>query len=129
MLINEPGETGELEDVAAFTTPPAASVCSPSILLLNPSRVAAPMVRSDPRTRAPSERPRWSSLRRSGRKDSLRAWPRAVDAPPELKTFYAIAHHWPIARLYGSQDFLRPMGKLARDGSFERGASLLGRVF
>jgi hypothetical protein len=44
------------------------------------------------------------------------AWPKAVDAPPELKAFYAIAHHWPIARLYGSQDFLRPMGKLARDG-------------
>jgi hypothetical protein len=44
------------------------------------------------------------------------AWPKAVDAPPELKAFYAIAHHWPGARLYGSQDFLRPLSKLARDG-------------
>ena len=44
------------------------------------------------------------------------AWPKAVDAPPELKAFYAIAHYWPGARLYGSQDFLRPLGRLARDG-------------
>src|SRR5204862_6830735 len=36
------------------------------------------------------------------------AWPKAVDAPPELKAFYAIAHYWPGARLYGSQAFLRP---------------------
>jgi hypothetical protein len=43
-------------------------------------------------------------------------WPKAVEAPPELKAFYAIAHHWPAARLYGSQDFLRPLNKLARDG-------------
>lgn len=44
------------------------------------------------------------------------AWPKAVEAPPELKAFYAIAHYWPGARLYGSQDFLRPLGRLARDG-------------
>jgi hypothetical protein len=44
------------------------------------------------------------------------AWPDRVDAPPELKLFYAIAHHWPGAKLYGSQDFLRPLNKLARDG-------------
>jgi hypothetical protein len=44
------------------------------------------------------------------------AWPKAVDAPPELKAFYAIAHYWPGARLYGSQDFLRPVSRLARDG-------------
>ena len=43
-------------------------------------------------------------------------WPKAVDAPPELKAFYAIAHHWPAARLFGSQDFLRPLNKLARNG-------------
>lgn len=43
-------------------------------------------------------------------------WPKAVDAPPELKAFYAIAHHWPLAKLYGSRDFLRPLDKLARDG-------------
>ena len=43
-------------------------------------------------------------------------WPQAVDAPPELKAFYAIAHHWPAAKLYGSQDFLRPLARLARDG-------------
>ena len=43
-------------------------------------------------------------------------WPAAVDAPPELKAFYAIAHTWPGARLYGSQDFLRPLDNLARDG-------------
>jgi len=39
-----------------------------------------------------------------------------VEAPPELKTFYTIAHYWPGAKLYGSQDFLRPLNKLARDG-------------
>jgi hypothetical protein len=43
-------------------------------------------------------------------------WPKAVEAPAELKAFYAIAHHWPAARLYGSQDFLRPLNRLARDG-------------
>jgi hypothetical protein len=43
------------------------------------------------------------------------AWPKAVEAPPELKAFYAIAHYWPGARLYGSQDFLRPLSRLARD--------------
>jgi hypothetical protein len=43
-------------------------------------------------------------------------WPKAVAAPPELKAFYAIAHHWPGARLGGSQDFLRPLGQLARNG-------------
>jgi hypothetical protein len=43
-------------------------------------------------------------------------WPKAVVAPPELKAFYAIAHHWPGARLHGSQDFLRPLNKLGRDG-------------
>jgi hypothetical protein len=43
-------------------------------------------------------------------------WPKAVVAPPELKAFYTIAHHWPGARLHGSQDFLRPLNKLARDG-------------
>jgi len=43
-------------------------------------------------------------------------WPAAVEAPPELKTFYAIAGTWPGANLYGSQDFLRPLDRLARDG-------------
>jgi hypothetical protein len=43
-------------------------------------------------------------------------WPEEVEAPAELKAFYAIAHTWPSARLYGSQDFLRPLDKLARDG-------------
>jgi len=43
-------------------------------------------------------------------------WPAEVDAPPDLKVFYTIAHHWPGARLDGSQDFLRPLDKLARDG-------------
>ena len=44
------------------------------------------------------------------------AWPVEVAAPAELKAYYAIAHHWPGAKLYGSQDFLRPMDNLARDG-------------
>ena len=48
--------------------------------------------------------------------DSPFVWPAAVDAPAELKAFYAIAHAWPGARLYGSQDFLRPLDRLARDG-------------
>ena len=43
-------------------------------------------------------------------------WPGTIAAPPELRAFYAIAHHWPAARLYGSHDFLRPLDKLARDG-------------
>ena len=43
-------------------------------------------------------------------------WPKSVVAPPELKAYYAIAHHWPGGRLHGSQDFLRPLNKLARDG-------------
>ena len=32
-------------------------------------------------------------------------WPKAVVAPPELKAFYAIAHHWPGARLHGLTGF------------------------
>jgi hypothetical protein len=43
-------------------------------------------------------------------------WPKAVVAPPDLKTFYGIVHHWPGARLHGSQDFLRPLNNLSRDG-------------
>jgi hypothetical protein len=43
-------------------------------------------------------------------------WPGAVEAPPELKAFYTMAHHWPGVRLEGSHDFLRPLDKLARDG-------------
>jgi hypothetical protein len=48
--------------------------------------------------------------------DAPFVWPASVDAPAELKAFYGVAHAWPGARLYGSQDFLRPLDRLARDG-------------
>jgi len=72
-------------------------------------------LRGDPGLLAEFERlvARWSV---AAPNEAPRAWPAVVDAPADLKAYYAIANYWPGARLYGSQDFLRPIDNLARDG-------------
>jgi hypothetical protein len=97
-----------------------AAVATPStVAVRHPSRPVPPFdletLRGAPGLLAEFERlvARWSVAPPS---EQPFAWPATVDAPPELKAFYAIAETWPGARLYGSQDFLRPLDRLARDG-------------
>jgi len=72
-------------------------------------------LRGDPGLLAEFERlvARWSV---AAPNEAPGAWPAVVDAPADLKAYYAIANYWPGARLDGSQDFLRPIDNLARDG-------------
>ena len=117
-MIRAPGPAGYgvAEPVSHFDPVRAPFSVASHALGRPPADFGLEHLRDDPGLLAEFERlvARWSIAAPT---DAARSCgPRRSIAPPALKAFYAIAHHWPGARLHGSQDFLRPLNKLARDG-------------